>query len=193
MMIAMKKEPVVNVRPLKFIVWLFIASSIMLFGGWTSGYIVSRGSLIGEGEWVTFALPRIFIVSSVLIVLSSATMHWAKLSVKRLNFRAAKTALWATFALGVAFLACQLAGWSRMIEMNMYFAGHVAGSYVYVISGFHGLHIVAGLCLVVSCLVSLYGKTPQVKRVLRLDITAIFWHFIDILWIYLYVFLLLNR
>ncbi|HYH56793.1 MAG TPA: cytochrome oxidase subunit III, partial [Anseongella sp.] len=72
MMIAMKREPVINVRPLKFIIWLFIVSSTMLFAGWTSGYIVSRGSLIGDGEWITFSLPRIFTVSSVLIVLSSA-------------------------------------------------------------------------------------------------------------------------
>lgn len=192
-MIAMKKEPLLNVRPLKFIVWLFIASSIMLFGGWTSGYIVSRASLIGEGEWITFALPRVFMVSTALIVLSSGTMHWARRSAKRLQFGKAKLALWITLGLGVAFLGCQLAGWARLTEMNMYFAGHVAGSYIYVISGFHGLHIIAGLCLLASCLAGLYRNIAQVKQTLRFEVTAVFWHFIDILWIYLYVFLLLNR
>lgn len=189
----MKKEPLVNVRPLKFIVWLFIASSIMLFGGWTSGYIVSRASLVEEGEWITFDLPQIFMVSTVLIVLSSVTMHWAKVSAKRLRFGKAKLALWITMGLGIAFLACQLGGWARLVDMNMYFAGHVAGSYIYVISGFHGLHIIAGLCLLVSCLSGLYRNVAQVKQNLRLEVASVFWHFIDILWIYLYVFLLLNR
>ncbi|MFS8615521.1 MAG: cytochrome c oxidase subunit 3 [Solitalea sp.] len=193
MMIAMKKEPLINVRPLKFIVWLFIASSIMLFGGWTSGYIVSRVSLVDKGEWITFSLPQIFMVSTILIVVSSATMHWARVSAKRLQFEKTKLALWCTMALGIAFLACQLGGWVRLIEMNMYFAGHVSGSYIYVISGFHGLHIIAGLGMITSCLTGLYRNIPQVKQNLRLEVTSVFWHFIDILWIYLYVFLLLNR
>src|SRR3546814_7339515 len=133
MVIAMKKEPLINVRPLKFIVWLFIASSIMLFGGWTSGFIVSRASLLSEGEWLTFSLPGVFIVSTALIVLSSATMHWARMSAKKLQFNQAKLALWVTMALGIAFLACQLAGWAMLTEMNMYFAGPVAGYYIYEI------------------------------------------------------------
>lgn len=189
----MKKEPVINVRPVKFIVWLFIVSSIMLFAGWTSGFLVSRGSLLDDGEWITFALPRVFTVSSVLIVLSSATVHWARVSATRLHFRTAKLALWITIILGIAFLGCQVAGWAKMTEMNMYFAGHVAGSYIYIISGFHGLHIIAGMGLLASCLLGLYRNVSRVKQTLRLEMSAVFWHFIDILWIYLYVFLLLNR
>lgn len=192
-MIAMKKEPLINVRPLKFIVWLFVASSIMLFGGWTSGFIVSRVSLLAAGEWITFELPRIFMVSTALIVLSSASMHWARVSAKRLHFGKAKLALWITMLLGIGFLVCQVGGWVRLTEMNMYFAGHVSGSYIYVISGFHGLHIVAGLCLIASCLTGLYRNIAQIKQNLRFEVTSVFWHFIDILWIYLYVFLLLNR
>src|SRR5690606_31574657 len=112
---------------------------------------------------------------------------------KQLQFGKARIAVWITMILGIAFLVCQVAGWARLTEMNMYFAGHVAGSYIYVISGFHGLHIVAGLGLLISCLAGLYGNVSQVKRDLRLGVTSVFWHFIDILWIYLYVFLLLNR
>lgn len=189
----MKKEPLLNVRPLKFIVWLFVVSSIMLFGGWTSGFIVSRASLVGSGEWITFDLPQIFMYSTALIVISSGTMHWARVSAKRLQFATAKLALWLTMLLGIAFLACQVAGWARLTEMNMFFAGHVAGSYIYVISGFHGLHIIGGLGLLVSCLSGLYRNIAQVKQNFRFEVASIFWHFIDILWIYLYVFLLLNR
>src|SRR3546814_7094455 len=112
-------------------------------------------------------------------------MHWARMSAKKLQFNQAKLALWVTMALGIAFLACQLAGWARLTEMNMYFAGHVAGSYIYVISGFHGLHIIAGLGLLISCLSGLYGNVAQVTRTLRLEVTSVLWHFIDILWQYL--------
>ncbi|SMO38909.1 cytochrome c oxidase subunit 3 [Solitalea koreensis] len=178
-----------NVRPKKFILWLFIVTSIMLIGAFTSAYIVRKA----EGNWVEFELPKVFMLSTALIVLSSFTMHWAYISGKKLNFGAQKTALWITFALGLGFLGSQWTAWQQLVAQKVFFIGNPSGSFLYVISGAHAMHIIGGLVFLIACLAGVYKNIPQVKNVFRLELASIFWHFIDILWIYLYVFLLLNH
>ncbi len=178
-----------NIRPVKFVLWLFIVSSIMLFAAWTSAYIVRKG----EGNWTLFLLPKAFIYNSVVILASSLTMHWAYLSAKRLAFNKQKIGLWLTFLLGLVFLAGQFYSWQVLVKEGVFFTGNPSGSFLYVISGFHGLHIIAGLLMILNSLLGVYRNIPQVRNIFRLEMTAIFWHFLDILWIYLYVFLLLNQ
>lgn len=178
-----------NIGPKKFVLWIFIVSSIMFIAAFTSGYIVRKA----EGNWVEFELPSIFLLSTVLIISSSFTMHWAYLSGKKLNFATQKLALWITFGLGVAFLASQWKAWEQLYAQKVFFVGNPSGSFLYVISGVHAVHIIAGLIFLITCLVGVYKNLPQVKNVFRLELASIFWHFIDILWIYLYVFLLLNH
>ena len=183
------EETKLNIRPIKFVLWLFIVASIMLFAAFTSGYIVRRA----EGNWVEFELPSMFMVSTLFIIASSGTMHWAYLSGKKLDFDKQKLALWLTIALGVAFLACQYFAWLQLIAEKVFFVGNPSGSFLYVISGLHGVHIIAGICVLLAPLIGVYRNIAQVKNMLRLELASIFWHFLDILWIYLYVFLLLNH
>ena len=178
-----------NPKPVKFILWLFILSSIMLFAGLTSAYIVRQA----EGNWKIFDLPSVFYITTVLILLSSASMHYSYIQAKKFNVRNQQIGLWITFILGVAFLVGQYQGWKILVQNKVYFSGNPAESFVYVISGFHGVHIIAGLCIMLAAIIGTYRKINQTKNVFRMELSSIFWHFIDILWIYLFVFLIINR
>ena len=181
-----------SMNPKKFALWLFIVSVIMLFGAWTSAYIVKRG----EPGWSSFDLPVEFWFSTCVIVLSSVTMVWAHLSVKKDNVDQAKIALALTTGLGVTFLAGQWLAWKRMVEMNYYFAGsssNSSSSFIYVLSGFHGLHIVSGLIFLLIALVATFRYKVHSKNMLKVEMCSTYWHFLGVLWVYLFVFLLLNR
>ena len=178
-----------NPRPVKFILWLFILSSIMLFAGITSAYIVRQA----EGNWKIFDLPSMFYYTTVLILLSSATMHWSYLQAKKFNLRNQKIGLWITFVLGVVFLIGQYQGWKELVNSKVFFSGNPAESFVYVISGFHAVHIIAGLIIMLTAMIGVHSNINQTKNVFRMELSSVFWHFIDILWIYLFVFLMINR
>ena len=178
-----------NARPVKFVLWLFILSSIMAFAGLTSAYIVRQA----EGNWKIFELPSMFYYTTAIILLSSASMHWAYLSAKKFDLQRQKIALWLSFILGIGFLVGQYEGWKQLVDSKVFFAGNPAESFVYVISGFHGAHIIAGLIFMIAALVGVHNNINQTKNIFRMELCSIFWHFIDILWIYLFVFLIINR
>ena len=181
-----------NLQPKKFMMWLFMISSIIFFAGLTSAYIVYSGD--GNGKTLNVQLPQIFIWSTAVIILSSFTLHYSYLQSKRLQFGKQKIGLWLTFILGVLFIALQVKGWSAWINLGVYFTNTNASiSFVYVFTLFHIFHIIAGLIILIAALRSSYKKLPNVTNLYRMEIASIFWHFVDILWIYLYVFLLLSQ
>lgn len=181
-----------SMNPKKFALWLFIVSVIMLFGAWTSAYLVKRG----EPGWSSFELPSEFWMNTVIIVLSSATMVWAHRSAKKDQLEQAKLAIGITTALGVAFLIGQLLAWDKMVEMNYHFTGmgsNSSSSFIYVLTGFHGLHIVSGVVVLVIALIETFRYRVHSKNMLRMELCSTYWHFLGGLWLYLFVFLLLNR
>lgn len=187
-------EPAIStlsMHPKKFALWLFIVSIVMIFAGLTSAYLVKQS----DGGWLLFDLPPIFYVSSVVILLSSATMHWAYLSAKKDNFNTTKIAMSITVVLGFVFLATQLMGWRDLVNMGVFFAGtqaNPAGSFLYVFSGLHGLHLVSGIVFLVIILVAVFRMEIHGKSMVRMEMCATYWHFLDLLWIYLLVFLIVN-
>ena len=139
-------------------------------------------------------LPKAFIYSTVVIVLSSLTLHWSYLQTKRLQFSKQRLGLALTLILGIVFIAMQIYGWTVWTGLGIFFINSNASiSFVYVFTLFHILHIVAGLIIIIGALASSYKGMPNVTNLFRMEIASIFWHFVDILWIYLYVFLLLNQ
>jgi cytochrome c oxidase subunit 3 len=181
-----------NLQPKKFVLWLFIVSSIIFFAGLTSGFIVYAGD--GAGKSLNVDLPKVFIYSTIVIIISSLTMHKAFLSSKKLQFAQQKLWLWITFILGVIFISLQIYGWTVWTNLGIFFVNSNATiSFVYAFTLFHVLHIVAGLIMILTAIKSSYGPVPNVKNTFRMEITSIFWHFVDIVWIYLYLFLLLNQ
>lgn len=181
-----------SMQPKKFALWLFIVSVMMLFGAWTSAYIVKRG----EPGWSSLELPVQFWLNTGLIILSSATMMWAHRSAKKDNLETTRIALGITTLLGIAFLIGQWLAWQKMVEMNYYFAGsgsNSSSSFIYVLTGFHGLHIVSGVVFLLLVLGATFQYKVHSKNMLKMELCSTYWHFLGGLWLYLFVFLLLNR
>ena len=179
-------EETLSVNPRKFILWLFIVSILMLFASFTSAYLVRRA----EGNWLEFTVPVVFGYSTVVLVLSSITMHLAYLAAKKDNFNALRIAISITFALGLAFLYMQFQGWIELVRNNVFFVGNPAGSFIYVFTGMHAFHLISGLLGLVFALVAAFRLRIHAKSLEQVQIAATYWHFLDILWIYLYFFLL---
>jgi cytochrome c oxidase subunit III len=179
-------EETLSVNPRKFILWLFIVSIVMLFASFTSAYLVRRA----EGNWLEFNVPAIFSYSTVVLVVSSLTMHWAYLAAKKDNFNALRIAISITFALGIAFLYMQFQGWVELVKNNVYFVGNPAGSFIYVFTGMHGFHLISGLIVLVFALIAAFRLRIHAKAPEQIQIATTYWHFLDALWLYLYFFLL---
>lgn len=182
-------EETLSMDPKKFILWLFIVSIIMIFASQTSAYLVRRA----EGNWFEFEIPQIFYYSTIVLFLSSVSMHFAYLAAKKDNFNTLKIAISITFVLGMAFLWMQFEGWRDLVAQNVYFVGNPSGSFFYVFTGLHGFHLITGLIVLLVTFISAFQLRVHAKSLRRIEICATYWHFLDILWIYLFVFLIYFR
>ncbi|MCZ8355264.1 MAG: cytochrome c oxidase subunit 3 [Cyclobacteriaceae bacterium] len=182
------KKPLA-MNPRKFALWLFIVSVCMIFASLTSAYIVRQA----EGNWFVFQLPGLFTATTIMILLSSFTMHWAYVSAKKNNVEMVKTALVITAILGFGFLVGQFLAWGKLVEQNVHFVGNPSGSFVYVLSGLHGLHIVSGVVVLIVALVAAFRMQIHSKNMNLIEMCATYWHFLDVLWLYLFLFMLFNR
>lgn len=182
-------QPTRSINPKVFTMWLFVVSIVMLFAAFTSAYLVRKA----EGNWVEFKLPDLFYYSTVVLILSSISMHFALLSAKKDQFNALRISISITFVLGLSFLMMQFYGWIQLVEMNVFFVGNPSGSFVYVFSGLHGLHLVSGLIVLIFALVAAFRFKINAKSLTQIKICSTYWHFLDALWIYLFVFLLINN
>jgi cytochrome c oxidase subunit 3 len=177
------------ITPKKFVLWLLIVASVMLFAGLTSAYIVRRG----EGNWLSFDLPSMFAFTTGIIALSSVTMQWAFISAKKDELQHLKIALSLTLALGVLFGIGQWIGWQQLIANNIHLVGNPSESFVYIISGIHLVHMLGGIGFVLVVLVKTLQFNVHKKNLLSISLCTTFWHFLGAMWIYLYFFFLLNR
>jgi cytochrome c oxidase subunit III len=183
-------------RASKPLLWIGIGSIIMAFAGLTSGYVVSRTTLVANEQWLTFELPSAFISSTIAILLSSTVLWWGVSQIKKGNTGALKSSLVVTLILGAVFAVLQVQGWKQLIDEEIYFAGagsNPAGSWVYAISVFHLAHLAGGvIALFVTLFKSLRGAYSA-DDYHGVTLLSIYWHFVDLLWVYLYVFLTLIR
>lgn len=182
------KKPL-SMNPKKFALWLFMMSVIMLFGAWTSAYLVKRA----DAGWAEIILPDQFWVNSGIVVLSSVTMIWAYMEAKRDNLERLKIALSLTTVLGIAFLIGQYFAYQEIIALKQYFTGsNVSHSFLWVLPVVHGFHIVSGLIFLAIVLINVFKYKVHSKSMNQLEMCATYWHFLGGLWLYLFVFLLLN-
>jgi cytochrome c oxidase subunit 3 len=178
-----------NARAKKMMLWFAMVSLLMGFAGWTSAYIVSSS----REDWASdVALPQAFLYSTIVIILSSISYILAKKAVQNGRSRNASLFLWTTLALGVIFVTLQFTGFSQMVAEGYYFTGPTSSikvSYVFLIAMVHIVHVAAGM---ISLLVVLYNQSKgkySREDYLGLTLGATFWHFLDLLWVYLVLFM----
>ncbi|KAA2218587.1 MULTISPECIES: cytochrome c oxidase subunit 3 [Maribacter] len=180
-------------RSKKMILWFGMVSLLMGFAGWTSAYIVSSS----REDWVSsLHLPSAFYVSTSIIIASSVTYIFAKNAVKQGNGKRGTTWLLATLALGIAFIIMQFYGFSQMVAEGYYFTGptsNIKMSYVFLIAMVHIVHVVAGLISLLVVLYNQYKGKYSKDEYLGITLGATFWHFLDLLWIYLLLFMIFVK
>ena len=174
----------------KFALIVACASIMMMFAAFTSAYMVRRAA----GNWLEFRLPTIFFINTVVILLSSFTLHSSYLFFKKGKERWYKGLLILSFILGIAFLCFQYQGWLDMMAIGVELTGNPSGSFIYVISAVHGAHILGGLAGMTVALVQAFSLKYRVtsKRKLRFELLLIYWHFVDFLWLYLLIFFVIQ-
>lgn len=176
----------------RFNLWLGMIGMFMMFAALSSGYIVYTAGGVDRG--LKTILPSTFIYSTIAIVLSSVTMHFAYLAAKKADFSRQKLLLLLTIVLGVVFFVLQVEAWGILTARGVVLVNpNASQSFIYIFTGMHLAHIIAGVIVLTRALVGKLRNIPQVNNVFRMELAGIFWHFLGLLWIYIYVFLLLNQ
>ncbi len=172
----------------KFAMWAGMAGMIMLFASLTSAYLVRKGG----GNWQLFRLPWWFALSTVVVISSSVTLWLATKAFKREQYLRYRRLVGLTTALGLAFLFCQVMGFRELIQNGLYLSGNPSVGFMYVISGLHAVHLLGGLITLLVLFILSYRQQYNPNHLNRLEITGIYWHFVDILWVYLFIFFQIN-
>ena len=176
----------------KQMLYVSMVSMVMMFAGLTSAYVISSK----REDWVSLEMPQALYISTVLIILSSITFLLAKNSIKKNNRGLTGIFLMLTLLLGIGFVVSQVQGFYELREGGFYMAGKqsvVSSSLLMVISLAHLLHVAAGLLVLCVVIVNHWRKKYNATNFLGLDLGAIFWHFVDILWVLLFIFFYFIR
>jgi len=184
-----------RIHPKKFALWLGLGSIVMMFAGLTSAFMVRRAA----GNWVEYKIPETFMASTLVIVLSSIIIQLAYAAYKRNNVKMYKVGLGVTLLLGFTFCVLQYVGWQALTDIGVRLTGNPSGSFLYVISGIHVIHVVGGMVFLLGMFLStLIRKNPveelmldtnlRKEKYLHIELLLTYWHFVGILWIYLYWF-----
>lgn len=178
-----------SMHPKKFAMWLFIISVLMVFASLTSAYIVKKS----EGDWLIIDFPTLFQWTTAVIILSSITIQGAFFSAKKNNLGMLRTFLSITGVLAIVFVVGQYMSWSQLVDQDVYFVGNPAGSFIYIFTGLHAAHLIGGIIFLSVVLVNAFRYKIHSKSTAQIEICTTYWHFLGGLWLYLYIFLILNN
>lgn len=177
-----------HARSMKLLLWFSMISMIMVFAGLTSAYVVSKSRI----DWKSFEMPVAFMFSTAAMLLSSLTFHFAKKATEKDKRNATTWLLLTTLVLGILFVILQFEGFKELISLGFHPTGPtstVTTSFLYIVVVVHLAHLAGGL---ISILVVIYNHFKQKynsSQTLGLELGAMFWHFLDFLWLYLFLFL----
>ena len=176
-------------RSYKLLLLFAMGSMTMMFAGIVSAFVVSKS----REDWMKdFQFPTAFYFSTIAIILCSVTFHLAKNAIQKDNRQATTTFLLLTLFLGFAFVFCQFLGFDQLVDQNFYFTGpesNIATTFLYVIASVHLAHLAGGI---ISLLIIIYNHFKQKynsTQLLGIELGAIYWHFLDFLWVCLFLFL----
>ncbi len=171
----------------KPLLWFGMASIVMFFAGLTSAVIVRKG----DGNWLIYDIPSMFMYSTIIIVISSLVLIAAHVFAKRNNYAATKASLIITLLLGIAFVFTQFEGYSQLVDAGIYMTGakhNASGSFLYIISGVHLVHLFGGIIALSVVVFNAIKEQYNSKNLLGLQVCSSYWHFLGAMWVYLYIF-----
>ncbi len=188
------RDPKAHANRYRIGMWVGLASVTMMFTSLSSAYIVRS---VSANDWVSLPMPRVLIASTILILASSVTLEFARRKLKASAPAAYAKWLCITAVLGIGFLISQLFAWRQLSAQGLYLSTNPHSSFFYLLTGAHAVHLAGGL-LGVSLLWlrsrRVVKEAAQVhKRQASADAVSIYWHFMDALWIYLFLLLFLWR
>ncbi len=181
-----------RIHPHKFIMWVAICSICMMFAGLTSAYIVKKS----QDNVISVELPSLFWWSTIIILLSSVTIQIAVKSIKAKEMKRYRTFLGITAFLGLLFATLQYLGFSTLHNHGVLFTGknsNPGASFLLIIIGLHALHILGGVVGLIVTFLKVYFSKIRNYSSIPVEVIATYWHFVDILWIYLLIFLIFMR
>lgn len=176
----------------KPMLWVSMISMVMFFAGLTSAYVIS----MKREDWVTFDLPQSFYISTFLIVASSITLLLAQKFIKEDKRQLSLILTVVTFLLGIGFIWQQYVGFNDLKNAGLYFTGPtstVSTSFIIGITLMHVLHLIAGVVVLLVVIYNHFKYKYKPNDLLGFELGAIFWHFVDVLWIYLFLFFYFIR
>ena len=176
-----------RIHPQRFIMWIAIGSIVMMFAGMTSAYIVKKN----QGNWLAIELPVIFWYSTAVILVSSVTMYLANTALKAGKISFYKSLITITAILGITFVIMQWEGFKDLELRGIALIGpqsNSASSFLFVITGLHMLHVLGGVIALLFTFFKSFGVQEGQTNLVPTQIVATYWHFVDVLWIYLFIF-----
>ena len=177
-----------KIHPYQFYLWGGLGSIVMMFAGLTSAYIVKKS----QASWLEFELPNVFMISTVVILISSFTIQMAVKKQKEQNENQYRGFLSLTAILGVVFIILQIQGFMNLEANSIALVGarsNSAASFLFVITGLHLLHVLGGVLALVWISLRAFSSKNNFNNELPVKLISNYWHFVDILWVYLFVFL----
>ena len=186
-----RSKPKFSPATYRITMWILLAAIVMMFAALSSVYIMSSTE-----QWRPVAMPRMFLVSTVLILSSSWTFQRAKRSLQRERIHAHMKWLLLTLALGLGFLVSQLVGWQELARAGVYFAGHPKSTFFYLATALHGAHLVGGIGLVLYLLIRsrrLVLPLSAEKHSTWTGVVGLYWHTMDGIWLWLLMLLLVFK
>jgi cytochrome c oxidase subunit 3 len=180
-----------RIHPHLFALYAAMASILMMFAAFTSAYVVRQA----VGNWQEYTVPDIFYTSTAILLMSSVMLHLSYRGFKKGRAVQYKGLLSVTLVLGVIFVVLQYYGWQGLYQIGVPLDGNPSGSFFYVISGVHAVHVLGGIAAMLVAMYHAFSMKFQVteKRKNRFALVVQYWHFVDLLWLYLFVFILVSQ
>jgi cytochrome c oxidase subunit 3 len=176
-----------RLHPYKFSLWVAMASIVMMFAGFTSAYLVKSN----DTNWLQFALPPVFWYSTVVILLSSLTIYLAEKSFKARDMARYRVLITLTAGLGILFVILQWLGFQYLQNHGVKLIGsgsNPSGSFLGVITGVHMLHVLGGVIVLIIMFLKAFNSRSKNYSSITIEVASTYWHFVDAIWIYLFIF-----
>jgi cytochrome c oxidase subunit 3 len=178
-----------KIHPHKFTLWIAIGSITMMFAGLTSAYIIKRN----QPNWLEFGLPLVFYYSTAAIITSSITIWLALKAFRNKEMARYRQLLVGTLLLGIVFVCLQVTGFVQLWHQGNTLTKNVSVSFLYPIVGLHAIHVIGGVIALIIMFLKAFSTKRKTYSAVPVEMMSTYWHFVDLLWIYLLIFLLMIR